>query len=99
MQAFHADNFDREMDCAEKEWLARLPQAIGSYSYQQIAHAVTVRIDAGQLSLSWRVSAPRTIALARHARLLVSFRFSGVDDLQRYRFMKHFDLHMQPRSG
>ncbi len=99
MQAFYAENFDREMGCSENEWLGWLPNAIGLHPYKQVAQAVTASIDAGKLTLSWRVSSPRTNALARTPRLLVSFRFSALDDLQRYRFMKRFDLHMQRGGG
>ncbi len=99
MQAFYADNFDREMGCTEKEWLGWLPQAMGAHPYILIAQALTANIDTGKLGLSWRVGEPRAIALARIPRLLVSFRFSGLDDVQRYRFMKRFDLYMQRGGG
>lgn len=99
MQAFYAVNFDREMGCTEKEWLGWLPQAMGPHPHQVVAQAVTADIDGGRLSLTWRVGEPRAIALARIPRLLVSFRFSGLDEVQRYRFMKRFDLYMQRGGG
>lgn len=99
MQAFYAENFDREMGCTEKEWLGWLPEAMGAHTYKQVVQALTAKIDTGQLVLSWRVGEPRVIALARIPRLLVSFRFSGLDELQRYRFMKRFDLYMQRGGG
>ncbi len=99
MQAFYAENFDREMGCTEKEWLSWLPDAIGTHPYQHVAQALTARIGSGQLRLSWRVGEPRAIALARIPRLLVSFRFSALDDTQRYIFMKRFDLYMQRGGG
>ncbi len=99
MQAFYAASFDREMGCTEKEWLGWLPEAMGSHRYQQLAQALTARIESGQLTLSWRAGEPRAIALARIPRLLVSFRFTGLDEAQRYRFMKRFDLYMQRGGG
>lgn len=99
MQSFYADSFDREMGCTEKEWLGWLPQAMGQNSYKIVAQALTATVDSGQLTLTWRVGEPRVIALARIPRLLVSFRFSGPDDVQRYRFMKRFDLYMQRGGG
>jgi hypothetical protein len=99
MQAFYAASFDREMGCTEKEWLGWLPEAMGSHTYQRVAQALTARIETGQLRLSWRVGEPRVIALARIPRLLVSFRFADLDDAQRYRFMKRFDLYMQRGGG
>jgi len=38
---------------------------------------------------------PRVIAKVRMPRLLVSFRFAGIDDSQRSTFMQRFDLYMQ----
>jgi len=99
MQAFYAENFDREMGCTEKEWLGWLPNAIGVHRYQQVAQALTASIGEGQLALSWRVAEPRVIGLARIPRLLVSFRFTGLDGVQRYVFMKRFDLYMQRGGG
>ncbi len=99
MQSSYADSFDREMGCTEKEWLGWLPQAIGEHPYQIDAQALSARIETGQLALAWQVGAPRAIALARIPRLLVSFRFTGLDDQQRYRFMKRFDLYMQRGGG
>ena len=99
MQAFYAENFDREMGCTEKEWLGWLPQAMGAHPYKQVARALTAQVGGGELVLSWHVAAPRAIALARIPRLLVSFRFAGLDELQRYRFMKRFDLYMQRGGG
>lgn len=99
MQAFYAENFDREMGCTEKEWLGWLPEAMGQNRYQRVAQALSARIGAGQLTLSWRVGEPRAIALARIPRLMVSFRFTGLDDMERYSFMKRFDLYMQRGGG
>lgn len=99
MQAFYATDFEREMGCTEKEWLGWLPAAMGAHRYQLVAQALTAHIDEGQLALSWRAAEPRAIGLARIPRLLVSFRFSGLDEAQRYRFMKRFDLYMQRGGG
>ena len=88
MDVFCAENFDREMACTEQEWLGWLPQAMGSYPYQVMVHALTTTIEGGQLHLSWRVADPHGALHARVARLLVSFRFTGIDMLHRYRFMK-----------
>lgn len=96
MHAFYAENFDREVVCTEKQWLGCLPHALGYHPYQIVARALTARIGAGgQLALSWRSIEPRKTAPARTALLLVSFRFTGLDDGQRYSFMKRFDLHLQ----
>lgn len=99
MQSHYAEQFDRDMGCTEREWLRWLPNAIGAHSHQRVLQAVTVQIGTGQLTLSWQAGEPRVIALARIPRLLVSFRFTGLDDAQRYLFMKRFDLYMQRGGG
>lgn len=99
MQSFYAERFDREMGCTEAEWLLWLPDAIGEQHWKLQANAAGVRIGAGALDLTWRTGAPRVIALVRLPRLLVSFRFAGLDAAQRYAFMKRFDLYMQRGGG
>ncbi len=99
MQSFYAERFEREMGCTEAEWLMWLPNAIGDNFWKLQAHSAGVRIGEGALGLSWRTAAPRVIALMRIPRLLVRFRFAGLDDAQRYAFMKRFDLYMQRGGG
>lgn len=99
MHAIYAENFDREISCTEREWLGWLPQAMGPVPYQVVAHALTAAIEAGQLRLSWRVAEPRGTTPTRAPRLLVSFRFTGLDALHRYRVMKRFDLYTQRSVG
>ena len=62
-------------------------------------HAAGVRIGDGALGLTWQVAEPRVIALMRVPRLLVNCRFAGLDEMQRYKFMKRFDLYMQRGGG
>jgi hypothetical protein len=99
MQSFYAERFDREMGCTEAEWLMWLPDAIGDHFWKLHPNAAGVRIGDGALGLTWTVGAPRVIALMRMPRLLVRFRFAGLDDAQRYTFMKRFDLYMQRGGG
>jgi hypothetical protein len=37
--------------------------------------------------------------MVRMPRLLVSFRFAGLNDVQRHTFMQRFDLYMQRGGG
>ena len=92
------------MGCTEPEWLGWLPAAIGAHAWTQTTNAVDVVIQAdaqttGRLRITWRVGEPRVIALARIPRLLVDFVFEGLDDVQRYQFMRRFDLYMQRGGG
>lgn len=76
-----------------------LPGAIGAVQWQLNAGNAVVQIGTGKLELTWRTGEPRVIALMRMPRLLVSFAFAGLDEAQRYTFMKRFDLFMHRGGG
>jgi hypothetical protein len=99
MQSFYPERFEREMGCTEDEWLRWLPDAIGDHFWKLQAHSAGVRIGDGALGLTWARAEPRVIALMSIPRLLVSFRFAGLDEAQRHAFMKRFDLYMQRGGG
>lgn len=101
MQSFYAEQFSREMGNTETEWLAWLPAALGDNAWQSSGASVQVSIGAGSLQIDWRQGEPRVLGggLARIPRLLVRFAFAGLDDAQRYVFMKRFDLYMQRGGG
>ena len=99
MQSSYDAEFDREMGCTEAEWLGWLPAAIGAHPYQLTCSAVQISLPGGTLIISWICGSPRVIALLRMPRLLVAFRFQGLDDAARYAFMKRFDLYMQRGGG
>ena len=99
MQNFYAERFEREMGCTEAEWLMWLPRAIGDQHWKQQAGAASVRLGDGALGLKWQVGPPRVIGLISIPVLKVSFRFAGLDDQERYAFMKRFDLYMQRGGG
>ncbi len=99
MQSFYPERFDRDMACTEADWLSWLPNAIGDNPWQLNGSSADLHIGKGKLALTWEKSEPRAIALMRMPRLLVSFGFSGLDEAQRYAFMKRFDLYMQRGGG
>jgi hypothetical protein len=99
MQSFYPERFEREMGCTEDEWLRWLPDAIGDHFWKLQTHSAGVRIGDGALGLTWTIGEPRVIALMCIPRLLVRFRFAGLDEAQRYAFMKRFDLYMQRGGG
>ena len=99
MQSCYAERFERDMACTEAEWLGWLPGAIGEHFWKLQTHSAGVRIGEGALGLTWQVAEPRVIALVRMPRLLVSFRFAGLYEAQRYAFMKRFDLYMHRGGG
>jgi hypothetical protein len=99
VQSFYAERFERDMGCTEEEWLRWLPSALGDCHWKLQSQTAGARIGDGALGLKWQVAEPRVIALVRMPRLLVSFRFAGVDEPARFAFMKRFDLHMQRGGG
>ena len=99
MQPFYPERFERDMACTEADWLVWLPAAIGELHWKQQPGAAGVSIGDGALGLNWRVAEPRVIGLVRMPRLLVRFRFTGLDEAQRYAFMQRFDLYMQRGGG
>ncbi len=99
MQSHYDETFTREMGCTLKEWQGWLPQAIGENPWHATPDGAEVHIGAGHLRLEWQVGEPRVIALARIPRLVVRFTFSGMDAVQRYTFMRRFDLYMQRGGG
>lgn len=99
MQSFYPERFERDMACTEADWLRWLPAALGDLHWKQQSGAAGVRLGDGALGLKWRVAEPRVIVQARLPRLLVSFRFAGVEEPERHAFMKRFDLYMQRGGG
>ncbi len=99
MQSSYAERFEREMGCTEAEWLRWLPAAIGEHPWNLRESRADIQIGVGRLDLSWHRAAPRAIALMRMPRLIVDFRFDGLDATLRYAFMKRFDLYMQRGGG
>lgn len=99
MQSFYAEKFDREMGCTEADWLRLLPAAMGDNHWKLQDKSAGVRIGDGALGLKWQVGEPRQIGLVNIPNFLVSFRFAGLNEEQRYAFMKRFDLYMHRGGG
>lgn len=99
MQAHYAADFERDMGCTEAEWLGWLPEALGDKAWQRQQAGVQVSIPPGLLQIDWQRAEPRVLGQARIPRLLVRFAFTGLDQAQRYVFMKRFDLYMQRGGG
>lgn len=99
MQSHYTERFERDMGTSEAEWLTALPRAIGEHDFTLAAGQARVQIGAGHLQLQWHVLPPRVIALLRMQRLAVQFVFVGVQEDDRQRFMKRFDLTMQRGGG
>jgi hypothetical protein len=99
LQAAYAEQFTREYGCTEREWLGWLPPALGAEPESQTPSSLTLAVPPGRLLLEWQALDPLAIALVRMPRLRVGFRFEGIDEAQRYTFMRRFDLYMQRGGG
>ena len=99
MQSSYPASFERDMGCTEQEWLGWLPAAMGHVVWQRQGTQVDANLATGMLHLSWQAAEPRAIALMRIPRLCVRFEFERVNDEERHRFMKRFDLYMQRGGG
>ena len=100
MQADYPADFQREQGFTERDWLRCLPGAVRdcTIDLSQPGQA-RVQIGSGQLLLRWQVMAPRQIAMMRMPRLVVHYQFDGVDDDDRARFMRYFDLYTMRGGG
>ena len=100
MQSYYEAEFRREQGYVEADWLASLPGAVRDCPLLLPEPGLAlVRLGSGSLSLRWRVLPPRQIALMRMPRLAVHFVFDRVDEAERQRFMKYFDLYTQRGGG
>jgi len=92
------------MGCTEAEWLGWLPAAIGKHSWRRDSNAAQACIMQngqvlGTLVIHWNVGPLRRIASVALPCLHVRFQFEGLDEAQRYTFMRRFDLYMQRGGG
>ena len=100
MQADYPADFQREQGFTERDWLRCLPGAVRDCTIDLSEPGLArVQIGSGQLLLRWQVMAPRQIAMMRMPRLVVHYQFYGVDDDDRARFMRYFDLYTMRGGG
>lgn len=99
MQSYYAERFDREMGCTEPEWLSWLPGAVRGHPLTLGDGQARIAIDGGALCLTWQVLDPRRIGMVRLPRLAAQFRFDGLGEAPRQKFMRYFDLYMQRGGG
>jgi hypothetical protein len=99
MQGHYPSHFERDTAGTEAEWLSRLPGACAGHALTLGERRAGVMLDQGRLTLNWTVLPARQIALLRMERMSVRFDFDGVDEPERQRFMRYFDLYMQRGGG
>jgi hypothetical protein len=99
MQAYYKTSFEREMGLTEPEFRRCLPGAFEPLAISLGRSELTVPMQGGHLTLSWHAMPPRVIALATLPRLHVRFDFGAVDEAERQRVMRRFDLVMLRGGG
>jgi hypothetical protein len=103
VQAFYDIAFEREMGLTASEFRRCLPEAFEPLVAAFDAtggDAASVALASGTAHIAWRPMPPRAIALlAALPRVHVRFDFTGVDDAERQRVMKRFDLVMLRGGG
>jgi hypothetical protein len=105
MQAHYAVTFERDMGGFTVETFqgylpgafAPAPMIWGHLDGTSGQAAVT--LASGQARLQWRALPPRTIALMKMHRVHVDFDFTSVQEDERQRVMKRFDLVMLRGGG
>lgn len=92
----------REMGCTLAEFARWLPGATRNAPLTSQTYGVGMRhrlmVDDGAVEIDLQPCAPRRIAAFTLPVLLVTFRFEGLDELARSRFLVHFD-HYTRRGG
>jgi len=99
MQSHYPAVFERTMGYTPAEWRLRLPLAIGAHPWAEQGDTAKVVLPPGTLALAWDELPPRAIALMRIPQMQVRFEFAGLNDEERFIFMKRFDLTMQKGGG
>ncbi len=104
VQAHYLVTFERDMALTASEFQRCLPGAFEPapltwHSVSDNSGDATVALASGQARLRWHALPPRTIALMKMHRVQVTFDFTGVQDDERQRVMKRFDLVMLRGGG
>ena len=91
--------YSREMGLTHADFWRLLPRAMGDHPYTIDGSAVRAKVDGGQLEIILGPLEERRIALLRLPYAVVTFTFTGVEEVQQQAFKAHFDLHFQRGGG
>ena len=91
--------YSREMGLTHADFWRLLPRAMGDHPYTIDGNAVRATVDGGQLDITLGPPEERRIALLRLPYSVVSFTFTGVEEVRQLAFKAHFDLHFQRGGG
>jgi hypothetical protein len=105
MQAHYAVTFERDMGGFTVETFqgylpgAFAPAPLTWGTLDGTSGQASVALASGQAHVTWHALPPRTIALMKMHRVHVGFDFTGVQEDERQRVMKRFDLVMLRGGG
>jgi hypothetical protein len=95
-----AEQFERDTGGTLADWRGWLPPACHGHALTFTGpQQAQVQMGTGSLTLDWQALPPRRLGLAKLPHLLVRYRFEGVTEEERARFMRVFDLHMHRGGG
>lgn len=98
---FVPEAFERVMGCTETELVSWLPRALPDAALtldRPAGHSVAIWAS-GSLELRWHTLPPRRIALLEIPQLQVRFVYRNLNEEQRYRMQKCFDLQTHRGGG
>lgn len=91
--------YSREMGLTHADFWRLLPRAMGDHPYTIDGSVVRATVDGGQLEIVLGQPEERRIALLRLPYAVVTFTFTGLEEVQQQAFKAHFDLHFQRGGG
>jgi hypothetical protein len=87
------------MGCTRGEFMSWLPGATRHAPLHIDGDTVTISTEGGEVQITLDEKPPRRAGLMRLPVLDVSFRFSGLDEPARERFLAYFDLYTRRGGG
>lgn len=94
-----AFRLQRHMSCTRAEFMSWLPGATRRAPLQIDGDTVTISTHGGSVQITLQEQAPRRIGRIALPVLEINFRFSGLDDASRGRFLAYFDLYTSRGGG
>ena len=87
------------MGCTRAEFISWLPGATRQAPLQIDGDMVTISTHGGSVQITLEEKIPRRIGLIALPVLEINFRFSGLDDVTRDKFLAYFDLYTRRGGG
>jgi len=93
------ERFTREMGFTLQDYLRTLPAALGELEYRVVGRETIVHHPSGEIRIRLHPTGVRRIAALAIPLTPVEFSFSGLDAVERKRFLDRFDRYFQRGGG